>query len=108
MKITRYDQLRHGMRVRCIIGGRQINDARISISEDDREENYAYICQNYISGDNGAEYDFGYCYSWIIFGNSENWDSIEEIESIEGNTGDFEWEGETLEELHQQLTGRKK
>lgn len=57
--ITRYDQLRHGMRVRCKIFGEQVNDAKISVNADGT----IYICQN-MRHDSWATDKLGYRCSW--------------------------------------------
>jgi hypothetical protein len=54
--------LKHGQRVKCIIHGTHIDDAMISIDEN----NLVYICQNKKDG-SAADDRLGYKYSWRIY-----------------------------------------
>jgi hypothetical protein len=55
----------HGQKCTCIIDGREITDAKISI--DDKNYIYIYICQNNINGNKTKEL-FEYDYSWCLKG----------------------------------------
>ena len=69
------------MYVTCEIGGKKIEDARLSIDEDGR----VYICQNEMSGSKGDEL-FGYTYSWFFAykgGYYEDWSDVKNIHSVE-------------------------
>lgn len=60
-KVTSPDQLKHGMRVECVIQGDVIDDAMISISS----RGFVYICQNHKNGSECTD-RLGYKYSWVI------------------------------------------
>lgn len=62
MKVTSTDQLKHGMRVTCKIGGFDITDAKISISSNGN----TYICQDKRDGAY-AEDNLGYKHSWLFY-----------------------------------------
>lgn len=83
MKLTKYSQLKHGMRVKCKVDGTRIDDGRISIDDDGK----AYVCQNSIGG-LGAKELFGYKYSWWLaekYKDPDQWsDYVTDLESIEG------------------------
>ena len=87
-KLTKYEELKHGLKVKCKIKGIQINDAKLSINKDGR----VYICQNQIEGSPCAEEYLGYEYAWCTaFENedSKDWSkavtalkSVEEVEDL--------------------------
>ena len=81
-KLTKYSELKHGMRVTCKIKDIQINDAKLSINKDGN----VYICQNKLSRYN-AENKLGYKYSWWVANynkNLENWNTyVTDLESVE-------------------------
>ena len=94
MKLTKYKDLKHGMYVTCEIGGKKIEDARLSIDEDGR----VYICQNEMSGSKGDEL-FGYKYSWFMAykgGYYEDWSDVKNIHSVEEKTLDNLKKGDVL------------
>ena len=67
MKLTKYNQLSHGMRVKCQIDGKQIDDARLSINRNGG----IYICQNVVDGAN-ADDKLGYNYSYKMCYKDDN------------------------------------
>jgi hypothetical protein len=88
MKLTKYNQLTHNMKVTCTINGIKIDDAKLSI---DRRTGKVFICQDYKRGYN-TENKLGYKFSWFLAGRNENidkWDkNIKNLESVEKvNTG---------------------
>jgi len=82
MKLTKYSQLKHGMRVKCEINGTKIDDARLSIDDYGK----VFICQNLKDGQS-VDNRLGYRYSWKFSFKNENianWISgITNLESIE-------------------------
>jgi len=71
-QIVRKSQLRHGMKVKCVIGGTVINDAKISINDNGK----IYICQNLAAGDHAND-KMGYQYSWTIMRADEpGWEGV--------------------------------
>lgn len=77
MKLTRYSQLKDGMKVKCKVGEVKITSAKISI--DDRGR--AFICHNNTTKDGWDVKDKkGYTYSWLIANNGEgeiHWRSMD-------------------------------
>ena len=74
MKLTKYSQLKHGMRVKCEINGVKIEDAKLSIDQ----YGCVYICQNK-EDDADTTNMLGYKYSWFLgFGdrNIEHWSRV--------------------------------
>lgn len=72
MKLTKYEQLKDGMRVKCTIDGTDIDDAKLSVGRYGR----VYICQNEKDG-LYAKDTKGYKYSWFLaspYGGLEDWD----------------------------------
>lgn len=60
-KLTKYSELKHGMRVRCKIDGVQVDDAKLSVDADGQ----VYVCQDVADGAD-AEDKLGYEYSWCL------------------------------------------
>jgi hypothetical protein len=88
MKLTKYNQLTHNMKVTCTIGGIKIDDAKLSI---DRRTGKVFICQDYKDGAE-TKNKLGYKYSWFLTHRGENvdrWDAcVKNLESVEKvNTG---------------------
>lgn len=88
MKLAKYSQLKHGMKVLCEIDGKEIKDAKISIDEDGR----VYVCQNVKDGFD-AEDKLGYKYSWILSYEGEDiedWDdNVKNLRTAEKTLDDF-------------------
>ena len=81
MKLTKYSQLKHGMRVRCEIYGKQVDDAKISIDK----SGPAFVCQNEEDGMH-AEDKLGYKYS-LPLAWKDRWATfIVGLESIDEDT----------------------
>lgn len=79
MKLTKKDQLRHGMTVTCKIEGVQIDDAQISIDQ----KGQTYICQNKKDGTDAPD-KLGYNYSWVFnYDGKSGWlQSVTDLVSI--------------------------
>lgn len=88
MKLTKKNQLCHGMIVKCKIEGEQIDDARISIDS----KGQTYICQNKKDGTD-APNKLEYKYSWIFThdGKSGWLQYVTDLESIKKTFKDLEW-----------------
>lgn len=73
IEITTHEQLlkMHGKRITCDIRGKYIDDARISVEEN----NNIYICQNEIDGIS-CEETFGYKCSYLISSNNEHYENL--------------------------------
>lgn len=88
MKLTKYSQLRHGMKVTCKINGKKITDAKLSM---DKNGSY-YVCQNESFGIR-AEDMLGYGKSWLLAYKGEDaelWHpSVTDLESVEEEEGKF-------------------
>ena len=67
MKLTKYNQLKHGMRVKCEIEEIKIENARLSIGSDGK----VFICQNKM-GFETAINRLGYKYDWWLTNKNEN------------------------------------
>ena len=79
-KITKYSELRHGMRVKCEITDTYIDDAKLSIDDNGN----VWICQNERDGCDAVN-KLNYRYSWFLTTrNRKKWaDSVEDLESVE-------------------------
>lgn len=82
MKLTKYEQLKDGMRVKCKIGGKQVDDAVITIDED----NVFYLCQDYFNQVVLYHVDHkGYNFVWNFAAGIEGWSNdVTDLESVEG------------------------
>jgi hypothetical protein len=82
MKLTKYNQLTHNMKVTCTINGIKIDDAKLSIDDDGE----VFICQDYKDGCN-TENKLGYKFSWYLANKNDNIDNwcpiVENLESVE-------------------------
>jgi len=81
-KLTKYEELKHGMRVTCKIKGEQQANAKLLLDDD-----YAfYICQNKKDG-GYVDGNLGYKYSWYLCEENESiidWDNnVTNLESVE-------------------------
>lgn len=65
--LTEYSQLKHGMKVKCKIEGKEVNDAKLSIDNDGS----VYVCQNVKQG-GLADHRVGYDYSWYVGDSGDN------------------------------------
>lgn len=88
MELTKYSQLRHGMKVWCEIHGTEIKDVKISIDEGGA----AYVCQNVVPGVN-AQNKLGYKYSWVFADKDEDieeWEcGVKNLRTAEKTLDDF-------------------
>ena len=79
MQLTKYSQLKHGMRVRCKINGMQVDDAKLSIDKNGS----VYVCQNEEEGTD-AEDKLGYLFSYLFaYKNDTEFGEVEDLESID-------------------------
>lgn len=82
MKLTKYSQLRHGMKVRCKIEDKQIDDAKLSKNKKGKY----FICQNEKDGAT-AKNMLGYTKSWLLTYrgiDADKWAAaVTDLESVE-------------------------
>lgn len=81
--LTKYDELKDGLRVRCKIDRVEVPEAIISINND----GVAFVCQNVVGG-NLAKDMKGYNYAWVLCdkgGGKRIWrgSQVESLESID-------------------------
>ena len=85
-KLTKYEELKHGMRVRCKIQGEQVYDCKLSI---DRNGD-VFVCQNKMDCNDFTEDQIGYKYASCIAFKNENLEAwftgLTDLESVEKET----------------------
>ena len=80
MKLTKYSQPKHGMKVTCKIRGKKIEDAKISIDSIGN----VYICQNVCGLIRRSYVDqLGYSYSWHLTSGKVWSADVEDLETTE-------------------------